>query len=126
MSHISKIKTQIVDKKYLLEALKDLGYHPEEGDLEIRGFGGNKENVSIRIHRFLSYDIGFCLNKEGCFDIIADWYGIHGIRQKQFTDQLTQRYALLVTKSKLKEQGFEIIEEVKENNQIRLVLRRLS
>ena len=62
MSHFSRIKTQMVEKEYLLLALKDEGYSCEEGEhLNVRGYGGKQTPVDIKVSakKFLSYAIGF-------------------------------------------------------------------
>ena len=126
MSHFSQIKTQMVDKKYILQALKDLGFTYQEGDQQVTGFGGQKTAVDIRIPLKFSYDIG--LRKKGnAYEIIADWFGVKGVKQKDFTNRLMQRYAYHTTRAKLEEQGFDMIEEeVEETGQIRIVLRRMA
>ena len=73
MSHFSKIRTQMVDKAFLIEALQDLSLNFEEGDLTIRGFGGTKTKVEIKIHgKLLGNDIGLKKNNDQ-YEIIADW-----------------------------------------------------
>ncbi len=126
MSHFSKIKTQMVDKKYILQALKDLGFTYQEGDQQVTGFGGQKTAVDIRIPLKFSYDIG--LRKKGsAYEIIADCFGVKGVKQKDFTNRLMQRYAYHTTRAKLEEQGFDMVEEeVEETGQIRIVLRRMA
>ena len=45
MSHFSRIQTQMVDKDFVLKALKDLGFSFEEGEQQVMGFGGQKNQV---------------------------------------------------------------------------------
>jgi uncharacterized protein (UPF0128 family) len=126
MSHISHIKTLMVEKEFLIQALKDLGYSYEEGDLEIRGTGGKKAHVAIKINLRLSLDIGFQKNG-AAYEIIADWYGVRGLKKKEFTEKMMQRYAYIATRAKLEEQGFTLVsEEVGEKGKIHLVLRRAA
>jgi hypothetical protein len=125
MSHFSRIKTKIVEKELLIAALKDLGYEIDEGELSVKGFGGNRSDVEIRAKgKQYGYDIGFQRSGD-TYDIVADWFGVRGTRQKDFTDQLNQRYAYHATRVKLETQGFALVDEVNENGQIRLLLRRL-
>ncbi len=124
MSHFSRLKTQIVEKEFLLQALQDMGYTVEEGELEVQGFGGKATPVSVRASKPNSYDIGF-RQKAGRYEIVADWWGVAGTNQKDFRDQLAQRYAYRVTLAKLEAQGFSLVnEETGEKGQVRLVLRR--
>lgn len=60
MSHFTSIKTKLVKKEHLLQALRDLGYQPVEGNVEIRGFGGEKTAVEVMVPtKNHCYDLGF-------------------------------------------------------------------
>jgi hypothetical protein len=126
MSHFTRIKTQIVEKDYLLQSLRDLGHDFEEGNIQIRGYSGNQAQVNIKIPtENPEYDIGF-VKAGNSYDIVADWWGIKGIDNETFHRQLMQRYAYNATRAKLEEQGFFLAdEEVQEDNRIHLVLRRV-
>ncbi len=126
MSHFSRIQTHFVDKDFLKMALRDLGFTFEEGEQEVRGFGGQKTQVDLRVPLKLIYDIGF-RKKGNTYEIVADWFGVRGINQKDFTNRLSQRYAYHATRAKLEQQGFDMVEEkVEETGQIRIVLRRMA
>jgi hypothetical protein len=127
MSHFTRIKTQMVEQKLLLQALKDLGYSYEVGEVEVRGFARGKTQAEIKIHtENRNYDIGF--RKAGdSYEIVADWWGVKGVKQEQFQQQVTQRYAYHAARAKLEAQGFNLVtEEVEQDGQIRLVLRRMA
>jgi hypothetical protein len=126
MSHFSRIKTQIVDKTYLLHALNDLGFQYEEGKLHVAGSHDRKMEAEIVIRLPLSYDVGLKLT-DGSYEVVADWAGVKGLSQKDFIGRLTQRYAYHAARSQLEEQGFTLVEEIVQNSgQIRLVLRRMG
>lgn len=127
MSHFTQIKTQMVERQYLVRALRDLGYTYQEGEVEIRGFAGKRTGVEIKIPtQHPDYEIGFRRAGE-TYEIVADWWGIHDIKQEQFQQQLTQRYAYHAARAKLEAQGFTLAsEEVQQDGQIRLVLRRMA
>ena len=127
MSHFTRIKTRMVERAHLVAALRDLGHAPEEGQLQARGFGGNRTPVEVRIQtRNSGYDVGFRRTAEG-YEVVADWWGVKGIKQNEFLQQLQQRYAYHATRAKLQEQGFALVtEEQQEDGRIRLVLRRLA
>ena len=126
MSHFSSIKTQIVDKKYLLAALDDMNFRHEEGQLHVGGFLGQKAPVEILIRIPLSADVGLRLN-DGVYEVVADWAAVNGLSQKSFLERLTQRYAYHAARGQLEEQGFTLVEEtVQQTGQIRLVLRRVA
>jgi hypothetical protein len=125
MSHFTTIKTKLAEKELLLQALKDLGYTPELDSKEVRGFGGKKTPVEIRVPTGrMSYAIGF--RKIGdCYEVVADWWGVRSVKQEDFLARLTQRYAYRATRRSLEAQGFTIAEEkVGEDQQIHLVLQR--
>jgi len=126
MSHFTRIKTQMVEREYLKRALKDLGYAWEEGNVEVRGYGGRRTRVEIKVGAgSRGYDIGF--RKAGsAYEIVADWWGIRGISREEFPQQVTQRYAYHAARAKLEEQGFALVsEEVQEGERIHLLLRRM-
>ena len=126
MSHFSRIRTKFREKKFLEMAIKDLGFAFEEGELEVKAFGGQKTPVDILVKLPLSYDIGLH-KQDDSYTIVADWFGVRGINQKDFTEKLTQRYAYHAARAKLEEQGFNMVEEkVEETGQIRIVLRRMA
>lgn len=125
MSHISRIQTQMSQQEYILKALEDLGYRHEAGDLTIRGYAGAQVKVHIKVSIPFSYDIGLRRNGEN-YEIIADWFGVRGIKQKDFSERLMQRYAYHAARAKLEAQGFILAEEQQEKGQIRMVLRRTA
>lgn len=117
----------MVDRAALLKALRDLGYAPEEGLVEIRGYQGIRTAVEIRIPtQNPDYDIGFRKVSER-FECVADWFGLRAINQAEFIQQLTQRYAYHVAVEQLTAQGFALASETKQRDgQIHLVLRRIA
>jgi homospermidine synthase len=126
MSHFTTIKTQIVASEPLKKALVDLGLAGEEGTVEIRGYGGNRTRVDIRVPtRNPGYDIGF--RKQGdAYELVADWWGIKDIKQDEFLQRLTQRYAYHVAKDQLEAQDFTVVEEeVQADNTIHITVRRM-
>ncbi|MEA4909399.1 MAG: DUF1257 domain-containing protein [Chloroflexi bacterium] len=126
MSHFSRLKTQIVEKEFLLKAITDLGYTYKEGELILKGFGDQNVPVEITIPLRFSYDIGFRKNQD-TYEIVADWWGVHGVKRQEFTRKLFQRYAYHAARARLEEQGFTLVSEETENKgQIRLVLRRME
>lgn len=127
MSHFTSIKTQMVEKPYLVQALKDLGYACKEGRVEVRGYGGSRAAVEVKVAtRNPGYDIGF-RKADGAYEVVADWWGIRDLPQEHFVQQLTQRYAYHAARAKLEEQGFALVaEETQKDGQIHLVLRRMA
>lgn len=126
MSHISRIKTKITNRDYLLKALGDLGFAYQEGEFEISGIGSRKVAVQIRVNLPRSLDIGLRENN-GTYEIIADWWGVRGVKKEAFTAQLHQRYAYHAALGILQEKGFALAaEEKQDDGKIHLVLRRMA
>ncbi|PKO18530.1 MAG: hypothetical protein CVU39_03560 [Chloroflexi bacterium HGW-Chloroflexi-10] len=124
MSHFTRIKTNLVEKKYILAALDDMEISYKIGE-KIKGFGEQSTQVDIQINFSLFKQIGLKLNS-GKYEIVADWYGVSTHKRNQFIQNLSQRYAYHATKEKMEEQGFELIEETNHDGEIRLLLRRMS
>jgi hypothetical protein len=117
----------MVEKEHLLRALQELGFSYQEGTVEIRGYGGQRTQVEIKVPtQNPGYDIGF--RKAGdTYELVADWWGVRGINRDQFLQQLTQRYAYHAARAKLEEQGFSLVsEEVQAGDRIHLLLRRMA
>ena len=125
MSHFTRVKTQIVDLTYLKRALEDLDYAYEEGALTIRGYAGRRTAVDLKINT-QGYPIGF--KKQGdTYDLVADWWGVRGIKKKTFLQAVTQRYAYHAAMDKLQAQGFSLVSEnVEQGDRVHLVLRRMA
>ena len=81
MSHFTTIRTQIVEKEYLKQALQDLGYAYQEGAVKVNGYRGNQTTAELKIATSnAGYEIGF--NKTGnSYELIADWWGIRDLNQ---------------------------------------------
>lgn len=111
MSHIIRLKTKFKLKEFLLQALRELHYSYEEGNLEIYASNGTKAIVEIKVKtESRGYDIGFKRNGE-FYDVMADWFLITDISRETFMQQLSQRYAYLMVHKLLDEQGFSFINE---------------
>lgn len=127
MSHFTQLRTRMVERAYLLQALQDLGYSYQEGPLEVYGFAGQHIRVEIKVPTGnRGHDIGF-RQVDGFYEIVADWWGIRDIDQEQFRQQVMQRYAYHAARARLEQQGFSLADEkVGEDGQIHLVLRRMA
>ncbi len=127
MSHFTKIKTQMVEKEHLTRALEDLGFKWEAGDVDIRGFAGQRTHVDIKISSGSHADkVGF--KKSGnAYEIVADWWGTRSAARDKFNQQITQKYAYHAARAKLEAQGFTLVsEETLQDGQVHLMLRRVN
>jgi hypothetical protein len=116
MSHITRIRTQMVEQEYLTKALDDLGYtyEVERGD-----------QVRVELPGFLRRRVLF--SKRGdAYELVGDFWGM-GNKPQEMLKQLTPRYAYHATMAKLSEQGFTLASEEREpNGRVRLLLRRVG
>ena len=125
MSHFTTIKTKCTDQDLLVESIKQLGYQVKVGKFNCCGYQGNKTTVDILISLQGGYDIGFVRNNDG-YEMVADWWGINGIDQTEFTQSLNQQYSILSTTQELKSKGFSLDQETLSNGTVRLVARKLG
>lgn len=134
MSHFSRLRTKIRDKDTLVRCLKGLGYRVDLNG-EIRGFQGTQD-VEVAARAQQGYDIGFLRNEDGCYEMVADWWGVRGTDQAQFSARLEQQfeevqrrirreYALQTVLEQTAAQGFDVVEqETAKDGTIRIVVRR--
>jgi len=125
VSHFTRVKTQMVDRDLLVQALADLGHVAETGECLVRGYEGRRTTVEVRVPtRHAGYDIGFARSGKA-FEMVADWWGISSVRPERFLQQVQQRYAYHAARDRLTAQGFSLAnEEVDAQGRIHLVLRR--
>lgn len=126
MSHITRIKTAIVEKEHLLQALRSMGFNPEEIAHSVESSEGSQTEAEVRIQPRRSSEIVF--RKVGrTYEVVADWEFVRGIRSREFIRQLHQRYSYYAALDKLHQQGFEVAtEETRQDGSIHLVLQRMA
>ncbi len=125
MSHFSQIKTQLRNLTSLKAALTDLGMDWKAGPATVRGYQGLTETADLAIEQPNGYDIGFAWNGQE-YALVTDmqFWQLNGSVDR-FLKQVTQRYAFHTVINSGAEQGFEVAEQVKnEDGSIRLVLQR--
>ena len=125
MSHITRVKTQLVEAEYITMALTDLGYEYATGKQAIGGFGAQRAEVDIKV-KTKGYQVGFRQTEE-CYELVGDWWGVKNIKREAFLQQVTQRYAYHATCAQLATQGFALAAEtVDEKGSLHLTLRRMA
>ena len=124
MSHFSTIKTQIKNKPELIEALQLLQYDVQENQELINPLDHKHEKVKVDVA--IGNDIGFRLNKEGEYELVADiqtWKD--PVPPKRFVEKVTQQYARMTLYNSVKEMGFQVEEEWEmDDNSIELTVTR--
>lgn len=124
LSHFTKVSTQIVEKKYLLQALQSLGWAYREGSASVPDYQGKHLPVDISATvPGMARSIGF-KESNGSYVVVADWWQM-GMTEKQFVDRVSQRYAYVAVHDKLQEQGFALEnQESRTDGSIRIVMKR--
>ena len=49
MSHFSTVKTELRDRVALIDALRDLGHDPSEGEHPVRGYRGQTVQAELAV-----------------------------------------------------------------------------
>jgi hypothetical protein len=129
MSHFSRIKTALRDRGLLTTSLEELGYEVVEGGT-IKGRRGLRQ-VDLSVRTRDGNGIGFVQDGDGCYTIVADWYGV-GWKDRRIISRLDttlalvqKRYAERLVVEKAEEQGFSVAERTEEpDGTIRIIVRR--
>ncbi|MCP9849168.1 DUF1257 domain-containing protein [Cyanobium sp. Morenito 9A2] len=127
MSHFSTVKTELRDRQALVEALRDLGHHPTEGQRPVRGYLGQTVLADLTLPQEEGGDIGFRWNEtSGSYELVTDldlWK--LQVPVERFLAQLTQRYALRSILAASTQEGFQVSEQTQHNDgSIELVVTR--
>lgn len=113
MSHFSTVKTELRDRQALLEALRDLGHNPEQGERTVRGYRGQTVLADLALLQSQGGDIGFRWNADsGSYELVTDldlWK--QPVPVERFLAQLTQRYALRTILAASAQEGFQVSEQ---------------
>ena len=110
MSHFSTIKTTIKNKPELVEALELLQYNVIQ-DVKLEN-PLDHEHKQWQVDVAIDNDIGFRLNKDGVYELVADiqtWKD--PVPPKRFIEKVTQQYARMTIHNTIKDMGFSVQEE---------------
>ena len=110
MSHFSTIRTKIKNKPELVEALELLQYNVLQ-DVNLEN-PRDHEHKEWQVDVAIGNDIGFRLNKDGVYELVADiqtWKD--PIPPKRFIEKVTQQYARMTIHNTIKDMGFSVQEE---------------
>jgi hypothetical protein len=91
MSHFTTVTLLIFDLEELKICLRELGYTVIP-DTTIRGYGNSNQTVDLAVSTS-GYPMGFRKNFTGEYEVIADWWGVKGTNEKEFTTKLKTIYA---------------------------------
>jgi len=111
MSHFSDVKTQIKTTEDIRTCLKELGYTIVETN-SVRGYGGTTVVVEFAVTTQQGgYQIGLRKGDDGNYEVIADWWGVKGIAEREFLSKLTAAYAERKIRAHAKRKGYRVIKE---------------
>lgn len=101
MSHFSTLRTKITDAEILCTSLRDLGISVKT-EADIRGYNGQRVRADIVAVLEGEYDIGWSLNSDGSYDLIADLWGVaKKHNQTELINSINQKYAVNKTLSEV-------------------------
>jgi hypothetical protein len=122
MSHFTKCDLKITNLVALKRALADLGHTfteaTEEQQVVVRGYKGAKLNAEVSVDMG-KYDVGVVKQADGTYELVADWWGVEttrGTTEKEFVEELNQRYAYQRVLIACEEQGYSLEETKNEEN----------
>ena len=125
MSHFSTIKTQLKDAEPLIKALNNLGYIINQEEKFVKGYRGKFTAVDISMNLPGDTKVGFKWdNNSSTYELVTDldlWK--FDIPVERFISKVTQMYAYQTIISKTREDGYQVVEQKKQNDgSIELVL----
>lgn len=104
MSHFATYKANVSSQKYLVKALKEMGYEVELNST-IKDYYGANQTVQVAV---AGKPLGFSWNKEQKkYDVIADWWGT-GIREKDFCNLVSQLHEKYKVTDICKSKGLKV------------------
>jgi hypothetical protein len=107
MSHFSTLRTKISDAAVLTQSLSDLGITVKE-NADIRGYNGQRVRADIVAVLEGEYDLGWSLNADGSYDLIADLWGVaKKHNQTELINSINQKYAVNKTLAEVKRPGLQ-------------------
>ncbi|OPX68304.1 MAG: hypothetical protein A4E37_00982 [Methanoregulaceae archaeon PtaB.Bin056] len=122
MSHFSRVKTAFRDRSVLAHCLEEMGYQVEHGGT-VRGYHGVQQ-VDLAVAGRDGYGVGFVRNADGCYDLLADSWGVKG-EDKRVLARLRRDYPRRMVQEQARREGYTMVEEaMQEDGSIRIVVRR--
>ena len=134
MSHFTKVATKINHLPSLIAALDKLERQYAVGSAEcpaaVRGYAGQGVAAEVAVN-FGTYDLGLVRGSDGCYEVVADWWGIEtttGRTEAEVMNEINRTYAVERVYASCREAGydFEGLPEVQEDGSVVLCASRWS
>ncbi len=124
MSSFTTIKCEIYEEATLMETLIEMGYKISHNTKLVNNYGGSK-NVNFQIELENSTNIGFYRKTgERNFNIVVDWFSVHGVNRKEFKRKLMQEYSKKIVHRQARAMGYNVKTIVNKDKTIRMVLQK--
>jgi hypothetical protein len=131
MSHFTKCDLKMTNLEALKRALEEMQLAVVEAaegqSVSVRGYRGQKLDAALSIDMG-TYDIGVVRAEDGTYDLVADWWGVEttkGVSEEEMKTRLRQRYAYHNVLMACQAKGYEVEEEVnQEDGSVQLVVRK--
>tara|TARA_B100000965_G_C19526312_1_gene728988 strand:- start:370 stop:759 length:390 start_codon:yes stop_codon:yes gene_type:complete len=127
MSHFTEVKTKLKCLVTLKKVIEEMGFAFKEGVTTVRGYQGDTTEAIAVIDTKSSYDIGVVQTADG-YSLVGDWEMLQvraGIEQEEFLQTLNKKYAYSKVLEEVSKQGYQVVEEEEnEQNVVRVRVRR--
>ena len=120
MSHFTKLKTKIKCLVTLQRVIEAMGFTVKENARHVRGYQGDLTEAEIVIDTKSSYDIGVVKSVDG-YELVGDWGMLEvraGVEQDAFVSELNKKYAYYRVMDEVKKQGYDIVEDSENEEQV--------
>lgn len=129
MSHFTEVKTKLKCFVTLKKVIEEMGFTFKEGVTQVRGYQGELTEALAVIDTKSSYDIGVVQTADG-YALTGDWDMLQvraGIEQEDFLNTLNKKYAYSKILEEVSKQGYTVVEETEDAQQVvRVRVRRWS
>lgn len=120
MSHFSCVKTELRNKKALVQSLEDLGMEVQvaaEGAKElVSGYQGQTHEAELKIAQQNGHDIGFVHNGNS-YELVSDLqFWQQDVSVDRFVEKLSVQYAVNSIKEVSNNGGFSLQQQVNEQD----------
>jgi hypothetical protein len=123
MSHFTKLKTKIQCLVTLQRVIEAMGFTVNANATHVRGYQGELTEAELVIDTKSSYDIGVVKTVNG-YELVGDWSMLEvraGIEQDAFVSELNKKYAYYRVMDEVKKQGYDIVEDSENEEQVMTV-----